>query len=203
MGETLAQDLIEDAHARQQARRTAMAEFRPRRTALLAGTGLVLAVGGGGAAVQILSTMIGEPVWIVPAGTVRDALHHAAWHDRPVLAVAAGLVVAGAWLLLSLVPGRPRREPVQGTDARLAGAVSRRDLRRELADAALDVPGIERARIRLRGHVHRRVVVRTMTRYRNPANSADLVRQAVRDRLDGFGLMRHRRIDVRLTWRDD
>ncbi|WP_051468511.1 DUF6286 domain-containing protein [Actinomadura oligospora] len=203
MGETLVDDLIEEAHARQQARRTALAEFRPRRVALLAGTGLVLAVVGGGTAVQALSTMVGTPVRFVQVRPVAHALRHAAWHDRPVLAVASALAVTGALLLLALVPGRPRREPLRGTDPRLAGGVSRRDLRRALADAALDVAGVERARVRLRDGFRRRVVVRAATRYRNPANCADLVRRAVRARLDDFDLMRARRVDVRLSWRDD
>ncbi|RMI40216.1 hypothetical protein EBO15_27345 [Actinomadura harenae] len=203
MGETLVHDLIEETHARQQSRRTALAEFRPRRVLLLGGTGLLLAVAAGGTAVQVLSTMVGTPIRIVPVGPVAHALRRAAWHDGPVLAVAGAVAVAGALLLLGLVPGRPRREPLRGTDGRLAGGVSRRDLRRVLADAALDVPGVDRARVRLRGGFRRRVVVRAATRYRNPANCADLVRQAVRARLDGFDLMRDRRVVVRLSWRDD
>lgn len=203
MGEMLVHDLIEEAHARQQARRTALAEFRPRRTALFAGTGLLLALTGGGAAAQVLSTMVGAPIRIVPVDTIAHALRHTAWRDDLMLAFAGAFTVAGAFLLLALLPGRPRREPIQGTDARLAGGVSRRDLRRALAEAALGVAGVQRARVRLRGGIRRRVVVRAATRYRNPANCAELVREAVRARLDGFDLMRHRRIDVRLTWRDD
>ncbi|MFC4913102.1 DUF6286 domain-containing protein [Actinomadura gamaensis] len=204
MGEATAQDRAEDARARRQARRTAMAEFRPRRTALLAGTGLLLAVAGGGVTAQILSALVGAPVRIVPIGPVRDALRRVAWHDPAVLAVAGAVAVTGAALLLALLPGRPRREPLRGADALLAGGVTRRDLRRALAEAARDVAGIDRARVRLRGRWHRRrVVVRAATRYRNPGNTADLVREAVRVRLDGFDLMRPRRVEVRLTWRDD
>lgn len=203
MGETLVDDLIEEAHARQQARRAALAEFRPRRALLLGGTGLLLALAGGGTAVQVLSTMVGTPVRIVPVRSVAHALRHAAWHDRPVMAIAGAFVAAGVLLLLALVPGRPRREPLRGTDARLAGGVSRRDLRRALTDAALEAAGVDRARVRLRDGFRRRVVVRAATRYRNPANCADLIRQAVRARLDEFDLMRPRRVDVRLSWRDD
>ncbi|RFU36534.1 hypothetical protein DZF91_37500, partial [Actinomadura logoneensis] len=95
MGETLVEDLIEEAHAREQARRTALAEFRPRRTALLAGTGLLLVLAGGCVALQVLSAMAGTPVRVVPEGPVADALRRLAWHDRPVVAVAAGAAVAG------------------------------------------------------------------------------------------------------------
>ncbi|MEV4258733.1 DUF6286 domain-containing protein, partial [Spirillospora sp. NPDC049652] len=68
---------------------------------------------------------------------------------------------------------------------------------------ATEVSGVERVRVRLRGRFRRRVLVRAWTRYRNPAGGADLVRQAVRARLDGFDLMRDRRVIVRLRWRDE
>ncbi|WP_165495346.1 hypothetical protein, partial [Actinomadura roseirufa] len=65
------------------------------------------------------------------------------------------------------------------------------------------VPGIERARVRGPGPVRRRLVVRAASRYRNPANLAELVHAAVDARLDGIEPMYRPPVDVRLGWRKD
>ncbi|WP_192809128.1 DUF6286 domain-containing protein, partial [Actinomadura montaniterrae] len=65
------------------------------------------------------------------------------------------------------------------------------------------VPGIERARARGLGVLRRRLIVRAVTHYRNPANLEELVHTAVAARLDRIEPMHRPLVDVRLGWRKD
>ncbi|WP_433334020.1 DUF6286 domain-containing protein [Spirillospora sp. CA-294931] len=186
MGETVIEEWIGDAHSRRRARRA----LRPRRRpATLLAAVLVTAIGGLAMAALLLD---------VPPRA--DAfLRRTAWDDPAVLAAAAGLALTGLLLVLASLPLRPRTLALHTTDPRLAASVRRSHARAALVAAARNVPGITRARVRLR----RRVTVRAATLYRNPANLPDMVRTAVTVRLAALGLARERRVRVRLTWRKD
>ncbi|WP_412516518.1 DUF6286 domain-containing protein [Actinomadura madurae] len=204
MAETLVRDLIEEERDRRRARRLAVRELRPRRAFAGVTAALLATTTGAVAAIELLAGALGSAVHPVPGvAAAVDVLRRHSWNDPNVLVVTGGMAVLGIAFLLAALPGRPRGVPLAGPDPRMAGAIGRAALRRTLADAALDVPGIERARVRGFGAFRRGVVVRAATGYRNPANIADLVRAAVEARLDGIEPMRRPDVDVRLRWRKD
>ncbi|MFI0351899.1 DUF6286 domain-containing protein [Actinomadura sp. 9N407] len=194
-----------DAETGQRARRLAAREFRPRRAAAGLAAALLLLVAGGLASIEVVSVLVGRPAGLIPADRWAAALHRTSWDDPRALGAAAGVAVAGLVLLLSLLPARrPRMVPLHGADPHMAAAISRRALQRSLVSAALSVPGIVKVRVRIKGgRFRRRVAVRAVTRYRNPANLTDLVRAALAARLSEMDLMDPRRVRVRLRWRKD
>ncbi|GGU98727.1 hypothetical protein GCM10010182_14340 [Actinomadura cremea] len=202
MTETLVKDLIRDARDERRARRLAVREFRPPRALAGLTAALLLTAFGGAAAVELLAAALGSRVHPIPgAGGVLDALHRLPWRDPVMTAGAAATAALGLALVLAGLPGRLRVVPLAGADARLAGGLTRGDLRRTVAAAALGVPGIERARVRGLGVLRRRMIVRVTTPYHNPANLADLVADAVGDRLDAIEPMRRPLVDVRVGYR--
>jgi hypothetical protein len=204
MAETMVKDLIEDAQVRRRARRLAVRELRPRRTVAGFAAALLVTAAGGVTAIELLAGALGSAVHPVPGvAPVVDVLHRRTWADPNVLVVAGGVAAIGIAFLLAVLPGRLRGVPLDGADPRLAGVIGRAALRRTLVDAALGVPGIERARVRGLGVLRRDLVVRAATGYRNPANLAELVQRAVDARLDRIEPMRRPRVDVRLAWRKD
>lgn len=204
MSETLAAELLGGGRQRQQARRLAAREFRPRRTAVGIGAALLVTAAGAAVAAGLLTVLEVIPDGWSPVARSTAVLRGLTWGDRGAVGVAAALAAAGPLLLLAaLVPGRSRRLPLAGDDPLLAGAVSRAALRRTLADAVAAVPGVVRARVRLRGRFRRRIVVRAATGYHNRADLTDLVRVAVHARLAEVELMHPRPVRVRLTWLGD
>ncbi|MFS2293764.1 MAG: DUF6286 domain-containing protein [Actinomadura sp.] len=201
MSETLVKDLIEETHDERGARRLAVREFRPRRALAGFAAALLVTTVGGVAAVELLAAALGSGVHPVPGvETLAGALRRHTWRDA--LPATCGITALGAAFLLAALPGRLRGVPLAGSDPRQAGRIGRAALRRTLAEAALDVHGIERARVRRRPFGGG-LVLRATTHYRNPANLADLVRLAVDARLDRIEPMHRPRVDVRLGWRRD
>lgn len=204
MGETLVAELLEDAAPQRAATRAALREFRPRRAVAALCAACLLTGTGGLTAVEVISREAGHPVHADPVARGTAVLRGLTWNDPAILLVAAALTGTGLiLLLLGVLPGRTRMEPLRGTDPRMVAAITRAGLRKSLAAAALGVPGIARVTVRLRGRLRRRVAVHATTIYRNPANLADMVRNAVTVRLDEIGPVRWRRVAVRLTWRED
>lgn len=204
MAEALVQDLIEDERSRREARRLAARAFRPRRAVAGFTAALLVAAVGGVAAIELLAAALGSAVHPVPGvAALLDVLRRYTWRDPDVVAAAGAVAALGAAFLVAALPGRLRGVPLDGSDPRQAGLIGRAALRRALADAALEVPGIERARVRGLSVFRRRLRVRVGTYYRNPSNLADLVRAAVEARLDGIEPMHRPPVDVRLGWRKD
>jgi hypothetical protein len=205
MGETLITELMGEAEVRQRARRLAVQEFRPRRSVIGLLTGLAVTLAGAVTAAQALSSSVGMPQWNPAVEWAAAALRRTPWNAPGALATSGLLVAAGVALLAASLPGRPRLIALRGGDPRMAGGLSKAALQRILMHAALEVPGVDKAKVRLRGWAkrRRRVVVWAGTRYRNPANLADLVRTSVIGRMGGVGLMNERYVDVRLSWRKD
>ncbi|MBO2456434.1 DUF6286 domain-containing protein [Actinomadura violacea] len=204
MAEALVKDLIEEERSRRQARRLAVREFRPRRAFAGLAAALVVTAAGGIAAIELLAATLHSGVHPVPGmGALVHALRHHPWRDAGVREAAAATAGCGLLFLLAALPGRLRGVPLDGADPRLAGVVRRSALRRAAADAALTVPGIERTRARGLGLLRRRLVVRTVTHYRNPANLEELVHAAVTARLERIEPMHRPLVDVRLRWRKD
>ncbi|SNS92293.1 hypothetical protein SAMN05443665_1012106 [Actinomadura meyerae] len=204
MAEALVKDVIDEARDRRGAHRLAVREFRPRRALAGALAALLLTVGGGVAAIELLAAALGSTVHPVPGvAALADALHGRTWDDPDVLAAAGAVAVLGAAFLAAALPGRLRGIPLDGTDPRQAGLIGRAAVRRAVEEGVLEVPGIERARVRGLGIVRRGLVVRAATHYRNPANLPELVRAAAEERLDRIEPMHRPPVDVRLRWRKD
>lgn len=204
MAETLVKELIEEAQGRRLARRLAVRELRPRRALAGLAAALLVTALGGAAAIELLAGALGSAVHPVPGvAPVVEALRRHAWDDPDVLAASGAVAALGIVFMAAALPGRLRGVPLAGADPRLAGVIGRAALRRTLADAALEVPGIERARVRGLGFFRRGLLVRAATHYRNPANLADLVHDAVDARLDRIEPMHRPPVDVRLGWRKD
>jgi hypothetical protein len=203
MSDTLTVELFGDAPERQQARRLAAREFRPRRTAVGIGAALLVTAAGGAGSAGLLAVLEVIPEDWSPIARSMTVLHGLTWGDPWTLGVAAALAAAGPALLLAALPGRTRGLPLAGDDPLLAGAVGRAALRRTLAEAATGVPGVIRAGVRLRGRFRKRIVVRAVTGYRNRADLTDLVRAAVHARLAEVELMHSRPVRVRLSWLGD
>lgn len=205
MGETLITELMGEAEVRQRARRLAVQEFRPRRSVVGLVTGLAVTLAGALTTAEALTLTIGLPRWNPAVERAADTLRRTDWHSPWVLLAGGLLAVTGVVLLVAALPGRPRVIALRGGDPRVAGALTRSAMQRVLMHAALDVPGVEKAKVRLRGRSkrRRRVVVWAGTRYRNPANLADLVRTSVIGRMGGVSPMNERYVVVRLSWRKD
>ncbi|XVQ10157.1 DUF6286 domain-containing protein [Spirillospora sp. CA-255316] len=193
------------AAARRRARRLAAREFRPRGTVIGLVAAPLLLAAGGVATVEVVTALVGEPAGLVPVDRWAAWLRAAEWGDPTVRRTAAAVAATGALLLCALLPRRrPRTLPLRGAGPLMTAAIGRRNLQRALAGAALGVPGVIRARVRVRGgRFRRRVTVRAFSGYRNPANVQEMVRDAVEARLAEMGLMDGRRVHVRLTWRKD
>lgn len=202
MSETLVTELMGEAAARQGARRLAVSEFRARRATAAVCAALLVTVTGTLTAAVAIANLPGARLDAAPLVRGQAQLHRLTWQQPGVLAVAAVIAAVGLVLFLAaVVPGRFRMEPLRGYDPRLAGALSRAALRRSLALAATNVPGITRAQVRLTARFRRKAVIRAATHYRNPANLAELVRVAANTRLGRIEPLRSRRVIVRLSWR--
>jgi hypothetical protein len=185
--------------------RAAVRFFRPRRTPAAIVTVVVLTAVAAGTATELISMLLRRPV--LPTEDLARAgrlLRTTAWNDPAVLAIVGGIALTGLLLLIiALLPGHGRVNALAASDPRCLLGVGRSGLRATLETAALDVPGISEARVRLRGRLRRRVVVHAATGYRNPGTLRQIVAEAVRARMDATDLVRASRVVVRLTWRRD
>ncbi len=185
--------------------RAAVRAFRPRRVLPAVVAASLLTAAGTSVAVQVVSALAGRPVLglraLAPAARLVST---ARWHDPAVLAVGGGVALTGlVFVLAAVLPGRTRTMALAGDDPEFMIGVRRSSLREVLRSAALEVPGIIEARVRVRGRWWPRAVVNVVTGFRNPGTLEDMVAGAVRSRLDGLGPVRRVRVTVRLTWRRD
>lgn len=188
-----------------EARRAAVRAFRPTRIRPAVVTATLLTAIGAAVATQVLSTIAGSPALdpadLEPAGHLLATVR---WHDPAVLATGALAALAGVLLLgAAVLPGRTRTVALSGEDPEFVTGVRRSSLRAVLRAAALDVPGVAEARVRVRGRWWPRAVVNAVTGFRNPGNLEDMVAGAVRARIDALDPIRRIRVTVRLTGRRD
>jgi hypothetical protein len=147
-----------------------------------------------------------EAVWIHTG-------HKSAWWrtltdqlaTRPVddVWITTGAAVAsalGLWLIaLALTPGLRRRLPLRvpsGSDGTMDAEVDRKGAALLLRDAAMRVPGVSAARVRLR---RRRVTVRADVGFRDTSDVAtDLTEAVRREARDRLGLARSPKPVIRI-----
>ncbi|MEU7586581.1 DUF6286 domain-containing protein [Micromonospora sp. NPDC049230] len=161
-----------------------------RVASLLLATALL--VGGALAAVQALLLALDRSAPLDTTGWF-DALSGTRWRDPTVRAVAGGAVLLGlVTLVAQLRPWTPVR---LRTDDHDGWHLHRRSVERRLADAAGAVPGVRRARVRVRRRGGQwRPRVRATG---DPAARAE-IEYAVRQELHRLTAPRPGRIDVRL-----
>jgi hypothetical protein len=147
---------------------------------------------------------------------VRASRSAAAWRDhladelatRPVddvwmLTGAAVTAALGLWLIvLALTPGLrhllPLRSPAGCPPPALRAALDRDGAAALLRDAAMRVPGVSRARIRVRRH---RIKARADVRFRDPRQVRDDLAAVLREERDQLALARPPRLVVRVRQR--
>lgn len=112
---------------------------------------------------------------------------------------AAVLTVVGLWLIiLALTPGLRRQLPLQKPAGQVEAVVDRRAAALMLRDAAMRVPGVSAARVRVGRH---RIKTRAEVRFRTEAEvRADLL-DALREQRDRLALARPPRLTVRVRAR--
>ncbi|MDX3537259.1 DUF6286 domain-containing protein [Streptomyces sp. MB09-01] len=109
---------------------------------------------------------------------------------------AAVLGLLGLWLIvLAVTPGLRHEVPLKTSDGQMRAVMDRDSAALLLRDAAMRVPGVSAARIRVFQH---RVKARADVRFRAPADvKADLL-AALREELDRLALARPRGLSVRV-----
>ncbi|MCG5470030.1 Asp23/Gls24 family envelope stress response protein [Micromonospora sp. LAH09] len=154
---------------------------------------VALLVGGVLLAVQALLVTLGRPASLLARTGWYDALTSTRWHDSEVRAVAGAAVLLG---LVILAAQLRRWTPVRlRTDERDGWHLRRRCVERRLTEAAATVPGVRRARVRIRRRGDQwRPRVRATG---DPAARAE-VEFAVRQELRQLASPRAGRIEIRL-----
>jgi Family of unknown function (DUF6286) len=185
--------------------RAAVRAFRSRRVLPVFAVALPVTAAGALVSVQIASARLGHPA--LPPAEIEHAvrlMRATRWSDPAALGASAGLALAGLVLVLaSALPGRGRTVALSGDDPRFIAGVTRSGLRVALGTAVFAVPGITDVRIRLRGRLRPRAVVRAVTRFRNPSSLHDQVADAVRARIAGIDPVRAPKVAVRLRCAED
>ncbi|THA75447.1 DUF6286 domain-containing protein [Streptomyces sp. A0592] len=104
-------------------------------------------------------------------------------------AIAAAL---GLWLIvLALSPGLRRRLPLETSDAQLHAVLDRKAAELRLRDAAMSVPGVSAAKVRIPRRFFRyRVTARANVRFRPPADVKADLQTRLREELDRLALAR-------------
>ncbi|MGI5120606.1 DUF6286 domain-containing protein [Marinactinospora thermotolerans] len=195
---------VEDALTRpdpattRRARRVAVHTFRPRRSwpAFIVGA-LIVAVAGLAAA-EVISTLVGSPLRILPVDKAADYAGSARWNDPSVQVASAVLALIGLVLIsLALVPGRGRWTVLRTDDPALVVGLSRAGMRRALTAAACEVDGVRGASVRVG---RRRVKVRAETVLRHAGDLPAQVRAAVQGRLDELDPVRKPKVRAQVRY---
>lgn len=163
------------------------------------------------AALAALVIAGGAGLLLFDVSRVRAGAHAAAWRSslaqelatRPlndvwVLTGAAVTAALGLLLLcLAFTPGLRHQLPltVPAGRTQMRAALDRDAAALLLRDAALRVPGISRARVRVRRH---RIKVRADTRFRDPAEVKSELATALTHQRDQLALARPPRLAIRL-----
>ncbi|MEW2417834.1 DUF6286 domain-containing protein [Streptomyces sp. NPDC046866] len=161
-------------------------------------TALLVAAAAGTLLFDIVRVRVGQPA---AAWRTRLAgeLATRPLDDVSIRIGAAVVAVLGLWLiLLALTPGLRNQLPLKPPDARMRAVLDRDAAALLLRDAAMRVPGVSAARIRVFQH---RVRARASVRFRPAAEvKSDLV-VALREELDRCALAHAPRLKVRVRAR--
>ncbi|RNL85741.1 DUF6286 domain-containing protein [Halostreptopolyspora alba] len=186
-----------DPGVERRARRLATRTFRPSRSwpAFLAG--LVLLAVAVLVATEIVSTLAGSPLRLVPVEGAVALASDTRWNSPATLVVSTALVLLGLVLLaVALVPGRGGHLPLWTGDPALSVGLSTAGMRAALAAAAREVDGVERARVRVG---RRSVRVRVSSQLRTADGMREAVTDAVRVRIADLAPLRPLSVRTRIN----
>ncbi|MEV8633451.1 DUF6286 domain-containing protein [Streptosporangium sp. NPDC051023] len=176
--------------------RAAVRAFRPRRVVPAVITAALMTVAGVVVAAEVISALLGRPLRWIPYDRLLAWASSTTWDDPGVL-LGAGVITALGLLLvlLAIVPGRPRLIPVRTGDPDLIIGMQPRSFTRALAHAAEQVPGIDHARVRLRGKT---AEVTAHSPLREPAGLVEAVQRTVVERIAALGPLKDYPVRVNL-----
>ncbi|MGO4456554.1 DUF6286 domain-containing protein [Streptomyces sp. M-16] len=161
-------------------------------------TALLVAAAAGTLLFDVVRVRAGRPAaaWRT---RLADELATRPLDDVSIRIGAAVIAVLGLWLVvLALTPGLRNQLPLKTPDAQMRAVLDRDAAALLLRDAAMRVPGVSAARIRVFQH---RVRARADVRFRPAAEvKGDLV-MALREELDRFALARAPRLAVQVRTR--
>ncbi|MEU5598425.1 DUF6286 domain-containing protein [Streptomyces sp. NPDC020298] len=130
-----------------------------------------------------------------------DELNTRPVDDVWMLTGAAVAAAVGVWLIiLALTPGLRHWLPLRSPEPWLMASLDRDGAAALLRDAAMQVPGVSKARIRVRRH---RVKARADVCFRDPQQVKDDFTAVLDEERDGLALARPPRIAVRVRRRAD
>ncbi|MEU7382969.1 DUF6286 domain-containing protein [Streptomyces sp. NPDC042207] len=158
----------------------------------------VILVAAVAALVDVVAVRAGRPAaaW---RRHLTDALATRPVDDVWMLTGAAVAAAVGVWLIvLALTPGLRHWLPLRSPSPRLRASLDRNGTAALLRDAAMRVPGVGKARIRVRRH---RVKTRADVRFRDPQQVKDDLTAALDEERDRLALARPPRIVVRMRQR--
>ncbi|MFD1936541.1 MULTISPECIES: DUF6286 domain-containing protein [Nonomuraea] len=184
---------------RETPRRRAARVLRPARTPAGVAVAFTLSAGLALVSAEILATLMGGRLGLVPVDEVVAMAAATPWSDPALMLGALGVAATGLALLgLALVPGRCRLVALETADPKIVMAITRTGLRRTLKSVAEDVDGVRSVRVRLRRRLIEVAVVSDAER------SGEMLRRtgaAVGERLNGLGAMCAGEVVVRLRRR--
>ncbi|AZM93974.1 hypothetical protein D1J60_36045 (plasmid) [Streptomyces sp. W1SF4] len=161
-------------------------------------TALLVAVAAGTLLFDVVRVRAGRPAaaWRT---RLADELATRPLDDVSIRIGAAVMALLGLWLiLLALTPGLRNQLPLKTPDAQMRAVLERDAAALLLRDAAMRVPGVSAAKIRVFQH---RVRARADVRFRAAAEvKSDLV-VALREELDRCALAHAPRLNVRVRAR--
>ncbi|MFD5635662.1 DUF6286 domain-containing protein [Streptomyces sp. NPDC127077] len=160
----------------------------------------VVLVAAGAALVDVVAVRAGRPAaaW---RHHLADELATRSVDDVWMLTGAAVAAAIGVWLIvLALTPGRRHWLPMRSPVPELRASLDRDGAAALLRDAAMRVPGVAKARIRVRRH---RVKARADVRFRDSQQVKDDLIAVLGDERDRLALARPPRIVVRVRRRTD
>jgi hypothetical protein len=176
------------------ARRAARRAFRPRRVYPAIVVGAVLAAAAILTAAEIITALLDRSPLLLPIASLARLGRNTHWDHLTALITAGAAGAVGLLLVaLALWPRRPKVIALASEDPDVVLGISQGGLRRHLAQAAEGVDGIARAKVKIR---RRRIRVRAASPLRSTSGLADLIHQAVTDRIDRLAPLRHRKILV-------
>lgn len=162
------------------------------------------------AALTALAVMAGAAVLLFDIAAVRAGRNAAAWRtglahelaarpldDTWILAGAALTAALGLWLIiLALTPGLRHQLPLNAPAGQnpVHAVLDRDAAALQLRDAAMRVPGVSRARVRVRRH---RIKARADVRFRDLAQVKDELTAALHEQRDSLALARPPRLIIR------
>ncbi|WP_330236726.1 DUF6286 domain-containing protein [Streptomyces sp. NBC_00566] len=154
---------------------------------LLGGAGLLL--------YDIVAVRTGQPAMYWRRELARQLAEHPLDYI-PVLAGAAFVTAVGLWLiLLALTPGLRQLLPMLRPRPDVRAALTRDAAAQVLRDRAVEVSGVQEARVRMG---RRRADVRVISHFRDPAEVRTDLDAALAGAVTDLGLARRPKVSVRL-----